>query len=312
MTTASSEPKRAARVEIEPPRSRSSRALRTTGDYLRRIYDKAGEDNVFYMAGAIAFNILVAFVPLCLAVIGIAGMILRKQSGNAPQVLLNFILKMLPPVGAEFQRGLSDAIHSLLEKSSSFVGVGSLFLVWFATRLFGTLRTTVCAIFDIPQDRGIIEGKIFDVKMVFTAGALFAFNIGLTLGLAFAATRGMNALGLTPLTGTVQVVGSILAFISVWVMFLLIYRYLPSRMIQWRTCLVAATFAAIFFEVLKQAFGWYVSSVADYKSTYGNLTTLIILFLYLYYIGIVFVLGGEIAQVDAIVRIRRQQKERIT
>jgi membrane protein len=149
------------------------------------------------------------------------------------------------------------------------------------------------------------------VKMVFTAGALFAFNIALTLGLSFAATRGMNALGLTPFTRTVQFAGSVLAFISVWVMFLLIYRYLPSRKIHWRTCLVAATFAGVFFEILKQAFGWYVANMADYKSTYGNLATLIILFLYLYYIGMIFILGGEIAQVDAIVRIRRQQKERI-
>src|SRR6478672_11754497 len=49
-TTASSEPKRVARVETGPSRSRWSRALHVTGDYLRRLYDKAAEDNVFFMA----------------------------------------------------------------------------------------------------------------------------------------------------------------------------------------------------------------------------------------------------------------------
>jgi len=94
-------------------------------------------------------------------------------------------------------------------------------------------------------------------------------------------------------------------------MFLLMYRYLPPRKIHWSTAVVAATFAAVLFELLKLAFGWYVTNVADYRSTYGNLATLVVLILWIYYSATVFILGGEVGQVFAMRRIRRQQKERL-
>jgi membrane protein len=54
---------------------------------------------------------------------------------------------------------------------------------------------------------------------------------------------------------------------------------------------------AVSFEVMKWGFGWYVTSVADYSSAYGNLATLVVLFFWIYYASVVFVLSGEVAQV---------------
>jgi membrane protein len=42
-------------------------------------------------------------------------------------------------------------------------------------------------------------------------------------------------------------------------MFVLIYRYLPARRVPWRIALVAATFTAVVFELLKSLFAWYVA-----------------------------------------------------
>ena len=93
-------------------------------------------------------------------------------------------------------------------------------------------------------------------------------------------------------------------------MFMLIYRYLPARRITWSTSLIAATFTAFGFELLKQAFAWYATRFAEF-STYGNFEFLIVLIFWIYYTAIVFVLGGEVAQVATMQRIRRRQKERL-
>ena len=94
-------------------------------------------------------------------------------------------------------------------------------------------------------------------------------------------------------------------------MFLLIYRYLPYRRIHWRTALVAATFTTVMFELLKRLFAWYALNVAVYGSTYGNFLNLIILVFWMYYMALAFVLGGEVGQVYALRRVRKQQKERL-
>jgi membrane protein len=168
-------------------------------------------------------------------------------------------------------------------------------------------------VFDLRQERGIIEGKLFDIKMVVTAGTLLALNVGLTIVLEIVAEFGLGILDLEP--GEVRAIqlffGRVLAFLAIWAMFLLIYRFLPMRRIHWRTAVVAATFTAVLFEVMKFAFGWYATNVANYRSTYGSLTALIILFLWIYYTAVVFILGGEVAQVVAMRRIRRRQRERL-
>src|SRR5690606_33097384 len=201
----------------------------------------------------------------------------------------------------------------VIDQSTSLLSVGTIFLVWVATRLVATLRTVLLEVFDLHQERGIIAGKLFDIQMVFAAGTLFSLNVGLTIVLHVLTEFGIGFLGLGPaqVRQIDLLYGRIVAFAFIWVMFLLIFRYLPARTIHWHTALIAATITATLFELLKQAFGWYVTSVADFGSTYGSFATLVILIFWIYYSAVAFILGGEIAQVVARQRIRRRQKERL-
>lgn len=282
-------------------------------DFVRGVYKKADADNIAFLAGAIAFNILVAAAPLILAALGIAGTILRLQQTDPTETLLRYIFEGLPPVSEEFQAMVGRILRGLVEQSTGLLSIGTVFFVWLSTRLIGTLRTALREVFDIQQGRGIIAGKLFDMKMVIAAGTLLALNVGITVTLELVARFGLDALGIW--TGDLRpfqlFYGRVVAFLSIWAMFLLMYRYLPPRKIHWSTAIVAATFAAVLFELLKLAFGWYVTNIADYRSTYGNLATLVVLILWIYYSATVFILGGEVGQVFAMRRIRRQQKERL-
>ncbi|MEJ2678441.1 MAG: YihY/virulence factor BrkB family protein, partial [Gemmatimonadota bacterium] len=180
------------------------------------------------------------------------------------------------------------------------------------TRLISTLRTVLREIFDLNRGRGIIAGKLYDVQMVFLAGTLFAVNIAITVAAEVIARAGASAFGLSGLHLPLAIPWARLAaFLTLWVMFLVIYRYLPPRRTRWKTSLTAATFTAVLFEVLKLAFSWYVTSVANYGSTYGNIATFVVLVLWIYYSSIVFILGGEVAQVGAMRVVRRHQRERL-
>jgi membrane protein len=310
----------------QPPRQHAEPAARSTvrweraagaadaaRAFIRQVYKKAEADNIFFMAGAISFNVVVAIVPLLLATLGIAGIILSKSAADPTEPLIEYITRILPPVGDEFILRIRAILDELIRQSAGLLSIGTVFLIWFSTRLVGTLRTALREVFDIPEGRSIISGKIFDIKMVIAAGTLFAINVGLTVTLDIVARFGIRFLGLNPSQiQTFQLLyAQVLAFLVIWLMFLLIYRYLPARKAQWRTALLAATFTSILFEVMKQLFGWYVTTIANYGSTYGSLSTIFILFFFIYYTAIVFILGGEIAQVAAMRRIRRRQLERL-
>jgi membrane protein len=283
------------------------------GDFVRRLYHKADQDQIFFMAGAIAFNVLLAVLPLAIAALGVAGLILQaRYVGDPAEPVLDYLLTALPPVSEQFVAQARQTLGDFIEQSTGLLSVSTLILLWVSTRLVGTLRTALREIFDIRQDRGIVAGKIFDIKMVVTAGTLLALNIGLTVALDLAGRYGLDFFGLEPgrFRGFSRAYAMFAAFLSIWFMFLLIYRYLPARRIQWRTAIVAATFTSVFFELLKNGFALYVQN-ARFDTTYGNLATGIIIFLWVYWVSIVFILGGQVAQVSALQRVRRRQKERL-
>ena len=143
--------------------------------------------------------------------------------------------------------------------------------------------------------------------MVVVGGLLFILNIGITVAIKTLEELGTSMAGLQG-PGVVllrETTAQVLAFVSIWSLFLLIYRYVPPRRIPWRTALTAATFTGVLFEATKYLFSWYVTNVADFNTVYGGLTSAAVLFFWIYYGSIVFILGGEVAQVYPMSRTRR-------
>ena len=269
--------------------------------FLRRVYEKAGDDNIFFLAGAISFNVLVAIVPLLLFAVGIASFFLSAQYGDPATVIVNRLLEYLPVIGGDIDlvESIRRPIQGIVESRRGFTLLGAFLLIWFSTRLVGTLRAVLREVFDVAQDRGIVGGKIFDIKAVLFGGALILVNLWITAEMEAARDLGLDVLGVSGNAASLlQRSWSLgVVYLSAWVLFLGLYRYVPARWIPWPTAVVAATFTATGFELLKYGFSWYVTEVASYGSTYGNLLTIAVLFFWIHYSAIVFILGGEIAQV---------------
>ncbi len=295
----------------EQGRSRFGHARAETGDFVRRVWNKADQDQIFFMASAIAFNVLVAIVPLALAALGIAGLIFNNIYIGDPSYQLQLaIISALPPVSDEFVDTIGKLLTDIINNSKSFTILGLLLFVWFSTRLIGTLQTALREVFDLQQERTIILGKLFDIKMVIVAGTLLSLNVGVTVLITFLTRRGQALFDVQIIGFWDSMIANFAAFLSIWTMFLLIYRYLPARRIQWRTAIISTTFASIMFEVMKRLFSLYASR-PGYGALYSSLSVAAILVIWVYYTAIAFILGGEVGQVWTLRRIRRRQKERL-
>ncbi|MBT8395815.1 MAG: YihY/virulence factor BrkB family protein [Gemmatimonadetes bacterium] len=293
------------KAPVLPPDPGWARRLR---HFLFRVVSKAEEDNIFFMAGAITFNLLVALVPLILLLIGISGFVLTSRFPDPASILIPFLLGNLPTGGeVDLVARVQTVIDSLLAERAGFSVVGFLVFVWISTRLVGTLRTVLREIFDFPHGRGIIRGKLFDAVMVLVGGLLFVVNIGTTVLVEAFQEFGIGLVGLEGegLSMFRQTVAQLLAFAFIWALFVLVYRYFPPRRIPWRTALTAATFTGLLFEVTKYLFSWYLTNAADYTTIYGGLASAAVLFFWIYNSAIVFILGGEVAQVYTMSRTRR-------
>ena len=301
----------AGRRVLAAARGAIARLLVGARDFAGRVYRKAGQDDIFFLAGGIAFNIMLGAVPFLLLLVALFGFVLKTRVADPQQAAIDYVFAILP-ASPSVERYVREQIAILMEDLPGFSILGVVLLVWVSTRLFGSLRSALRDVFDVQEDRGIVQGKIFDAKMVIVAGTLFVANTTITILLEAVQTYGMELLGLRQ-GGTVHTLQVLfaqsLAYTFIFLMFLLIYRFLPARRIPWRIAFVSALFSSVAFELLKSAFAWYVAYVANYRSTYGYFTSLVVLVFWIYYSAVVFVLGGEVGQIYDTNRIRRRQRE---
>jgi membrane protein len=201
--------------------------------------------------------------------------------------------------GVDLSRILRSLVEEIVSSRGGLTVVGSLVFVWLATRLSGTLRSVLSRVFETERRRNIVHGKAFDVIVVIIGVLLVTLNLGITIVIAATVQFGVEIIGLggSTLSWAERFLGVLVAFASIWILFTLIYRYLPRQKTPWKTTVVAATVAAVAHEMLKFGFSWYVTQVANYDSTLGNLATAALVLLWIYYGALVFILGGEVAQV---------------
>jgi len=259
------------------------------------------------MAGAISFNVLIALFPLLVLGAGLVGFVLSSRFDDPIGAVVQQLSEILPDAGVDLSGLVEGLTAGLIEQRAGFTLVGLVFFVLLATRLVGTVRTALREIFDVGSRRGIVAAKLFDIAVVLVGLVLVTLNLAVTVLLSEAVGAGLGWIGVEgrPLGLAERGLGVIVGFASIWVLFLVTYRFLPARPIGWRTATVAATFTAAGHEVLKTAFSWYATDVASYDTAFGNLATVAVLFFWIYYGSLVFILGGEFAQVSTMRKASR-------
>lgn len=286
----------------------------TLRDYSQRVWDNSGEDNIFFLAGGIAFNLLLAAVPFFLLLAtGLA--YLLNQSADVSSAEINAIIdRFMPPHAANQPSPIGAILVPIIQSRGAISLFGVIAFIWFSTRLFGSLRSVLASIFDIESDRGIIAGKIFDVQITIVSTLLLILYTGLSAYLALATTRGLLILGELGLRkdmmGTLEYnIGQAIAFCFITLMFFSLYKFLPNRHIRWQTAFIASLFTSFMFEAAKRLFGAYVQSFNPGSFYKGTVAAVVIVVVWVYYGAMIFILGGEVAQVYELRRVRRLQRE---
>ncbi|MEX2156971.1 MAG: YihY/virulence factor BrkB family protein [Gemmatimonadales bacterium] len=269
---------------------------RTVTGVIRRTLEAAYEDNIPFLAGALSFDILLTAIPFVGLVLAVVGYLVEYQLA-IHQLNVHELLQRFLPESSGGESGtfgfIERALGDLVARRGRLTLLAAPLFLWFSTRMFGGLRAALNEVFDTEENRPWPVAKLTDLAMVFVAGSLFLAN-------AFVSTG----------TGVVAQAGS-LVFSTL--LFFVIFKFLPSRRIYWRTSLVASLFCAVAFEVAKRLYALYVARFVtfDQLASDANLIGFLLFVLWIYYTAYVFLLGGEVAETYDLIRMRRQQRVRL-
>jgi membrane protein len=250
---------------------------------------KFDSDRGFYHSSAIAFNLLICFVPFLLLLLSLIGTYLYSS-----QEVLSHIRHYLETVAPSLDPKITRNILQITQtrKIVGILGIGG--LLWTSTWVFSSLRTALNVIFQVEEGLGIVKGKAIDLLMIFLAGIALLMSMTLTSAITFLQSyRLPAAMNMAPFIHWILKY-PIPFFLTFW-MFFWVYEIIPRKKVKIGPAFKAALFSSLLWQVAKQLFGWYVRHVGKFSVVYGSLGTITILFFWIYYSSAILLLGGEIA-----------------
>jgi Predicted membrane protein len=218
---------------------------------------------------------------------------------------------LLPPTHSNQLIMFLEQVESA---SGTIVSVGGIGLFLSAMSLFITLRIAVSNAFEQNwhEERSLIRGYVFDVRMVLQVGFLFLLTVGLSVALpsffndVIIKDLGDNARWLHWLWNrSLYLTGLLLPFLITTAMFFQLYYLVPQPHPRKRSALSGAFIAGVLWEITKQAFTYYATYVGQFDqystgaeglSALGNTFGLLIAFVFwVYFSSIVLMIGSVIS-----------------
>ena len=249
------------------------------------------QDNGFFLAMGLAFNLLLYFIPLGLLLISLLGYTFL-DSERAMNEVDSVVRQFLP----RSEQVFADNLKEVLSNRGLLGLVGFFFFLIFSSTLFGSVRHVLNVIFQAQKRRSFIKGLLRDFLMMLVTAILMMLSIGAGILLAVVRTIGIERLSVAEpmLEFVLGFTGKLITLVLLASLFYVFYGYAPARALSRGALLVASLGATILFELARWAFAWYVTFAHETLALYGVLGGLMFFFFWLYYASLVFVLGAAV------------------
>lgn len=252
-----------------------------------------------FLAGGVAFNILLAGVPFILLLSSGLGYLLGTSLDSSTTLVQGVLSGLMPQ--RSVPGSMLDPILQDVVRTRAAVGIGgAIGFLYFSARLFGALRSVMSSVFNHGRDRTVLRGLLWDVHLSVMTVALIIAWVVVSAFLTVSSGRIGAALvargvGVEVLSGVELLIGRIVAVAVVVAIFVSLYRWLPKRKTEWGAALGGAVTAGLLFEIARWLFGIVASAFPPASIYTGTLGALVVIVFWTYYAALIFVLGAEVA-----------------
>jgi membrane protein len=267
------------------------------------MYRGYNEANASDMAAAVAFNTLVALVPMFLLMVSIAGLFLKNDQVLRQAII---VIDTLVPGGTA-----DDAFNTALtaRNNSGWLGVVSLLgFAWVGTGFVSCLARSMNRIYG-ARSSGYINEKQRGFLVLSIFSLLFAVSLGATiLTTVFVQRELPNAIEPWLLaTAEYQIVGYLIGFTAALALFLTLYRVIPNAGQRMPDVWPGAVTAALLFMAVTQIFPIYIR-ITGGGNRYGQILGFVSLLVASLFFTAHIILFG--AYINATWQRRRRQRQR--
>jgi len=253
----------------------------------RLFIQKFKHDWSLVFSGMLAFNLLIALLPMAITLFGILGIILGKHP-DLQNRIKNKIIDTFPPKANDGIRAIMNmAFTKLYHDAGIILALGLLFAIIGSSRLFISIDRCLTIIYRV-------EERKFVKKYLLAIAMLFLFLILIPLMIAASSAPSL-LLGVIPNAGGrfgTYIAGLVTSLFFSFVLFEIIYLIIPNKKMEFKQTWCGSIVAAGALQLFMILFPLYVKKfMASYT---GQIGFAVILLLFLFYAAVILILGAQI------------------
>lgn len=275
--------------------------LETIWSILRQTCAATLTDRVSRLGAALAFYMTFSLAPLLLVVVAIAGVVFGRQAAQG-----QLFIEMQSVIGHDLAVTVQSLIASAEHQGSGALAgvIATITVLAGALGMFFELQDMLNMVLGSPSQpekalQGFLQRRLLAFLLVVAFGILLLGSVALSTALTIVngiLDRHNSSIRVPEIL--MSYFPTVVSFVSVTLVFALIYRFLPDTRIDWKSVWIGSLTSSILFSVGKSLLGLYLGHVAT-TSVYGAAASLIALMLWNYYTAQVILIGAELIKVHA-------------
>lgn len=259
-------------------------------EFCKRLYREYEHDALSDTAAQLSYYFLFALFPFLFFVAALTAYLPLR----GPMELL--LARVRPMVPGEAMTLIDTHLRALVSQERprllTFSLLGSL---WAASRGVDAVRRALNLAYDVTETRPWWKTELASLGMTIAGAFLVLAGVALLIaggqvGYWLAARVGVQA----EFVWVMSWLRWPLTAVMIMTVAALAYYYLPDVKQDFKFITPGSVLGTLLWLLATWGFGQYVSSIANYNVTYGSLGGVVVLLMWLYISGFIFLLGGEV------------------
>lgn len=257
---------------------------RKVSEYLKNIFDIITRPEMNILPANIAFYFVLALIPIFTIIILLA---------SSFSISIDFIIDL---VNNLFPSNVNNTIIKLIQENNLDTHTQVFNIIAFIVASNGTYAIVVASntLYKVDK-RHIIKDRIkaFMLLIIIVILLLFLIVVPILGKQIISLLNGISAISrfIPNIDFIYNILKWPLTFVIIYFNLKLIYTLAPSKQVRSEDTTEGAFFTTICWVLATAIFSFYINNFANYDVIYGNLSTLIILMIWLYALSFIFVLG---------------------
>jgi membrane protein len=243
-------------------------------------------------AASMAYYSIFSLFPLLLSIIAISSFFFEREDIQAEILRL---VRLAVPVSPGV---IVNNIQEVLEERTTFGIAGGIGLIWAASGVFTTLFRNINRAWQRAAPLNLLLSRLVGVLLIIVMVVImllvrFAAAIINLMPLYDDIAVDLRRITETPLW---VILGFVIPLLVTFLIFTMLYKWIPNTSVRWREALWAGLTAALAWEITTSLFTWALSvGLAQYRLVYGSLGAMIALLFWIYINSMILIFAAHIS-----------------